>query len=547
MSLCGWSQKAGWPAGAILAGLLAGRLAARMLPAPPRPGGRAIAAVVAAALVWAPVWILPALERGGQGPVALPGPSAPPSVVLVLIDALRADRLGAYGHDRPTSPEMDRLAARGVRFAHVSAPSSWTPPSMASILTSLTVGRHGLVEKGQGLPPDLTRLPARLRDAGYRTAAFTTNPWLKPSFGFSDGFDEYFDLDRLGLARRLLGVQLKNWVLERAGRIRIPPELVPEAAEVTQRGLRWMSENGDRPFFLYLHYMDVHSPYDAVAPFHGRFCSGHETGVPDHILEADFRRGRYAGDEAVLDHVKELYDEEILATDASIGRLADGMREMGLDASTLLIITADHGEEFYEHGGVMHGRTLYQEVVEVPLIAVAPARAGLPPAIVEERVSTLDIFPTVLEMAGLPVPGGIAGLSLAGRLGGAPGAAAGADRRIVASQLFREGWAWTALFLDGDKFIRRRRIPPGGPEGAPVGLAEGAGIPEQLLELYHLGADPREAINAAEIEAERTEKLALVVEDYERLWGTPGLKGHDASEEMDPETLRQLKALGYID
>lgn len=551
----GFSLRLGWPAGALLLGLasafLAGRVRKSRSSAP-----HGWVSLLAAGLLWLPVLLLPGLSAAAPAGITPPGAGAQPSFILVVIDALRADHLGIYGHARETSPNLDRLARSGVLFTRAVSPSSWTPPSMASLLTSSTVGQHGLVEKGQGLPPDADVIAARLARAGYRTAAFTTNPWLKRAFGFDRGFQSYLDIDRLGLERRLLGVGLKNWVLRRAGRIRVEPELVPEASEVTRRALDWLGRNGAAPFFLYLHYMDVHSPYDAVAPFHGALCSGHRLDLPDHLLEVQFRRGRFRGDQAVLEHVLELYDEEILATDAAIGRLTEGIARLGLEASTLLVVTADHGEEFLDHGGVMHGQTLYEEVVHVPLIVRPPGREASPHLVVPDRVSTLDLYPTLLELAGLPPRKEAAGHSLTRwlRAGETP-----PGPRVVGSQLFRNGFASTALYLDGDKFIRRMRIAespkagtsPAGKDGGGAGAVEGAGPGGEdepvTFELYHLEADARERINAAGMESATVKAFAGLVESYEKLWGIPGAGAARGTEKLDPATLEQLRALGYID
>ncbi len=541
LAASGFSIRVGWIAAAILTGTAAGILTARLRasrPARPRGAG----ALLAAGLLWAATGLLSPLLAAGAagGPPASPRAGGAPSFILVVIDALRADRLGIYGHDRDTSPSLDRMARSGILFTGAVAPSSWTPPSMASLLTSSTVGQHGLVEKGQGLPEGADLLASRLAKAGYRTAAFTTNPWLKGAFGFDGGFATYLDIDRMGLERRLVGVRLKNWALERMRKIRVEPELVPEASEVTRRALDWLARNGDAPFFLYLHYMDVHSPYDAVEPYHGAFCSGHAFDVPDHLLEVQFRKGRHRDDAEVLEHVLELYDEEILATDAAIGRLVDGVARLGLDEATHVFVTSDHGEEFLDHGGVMHGQTLYEELIRVPLIVRPAKREALPPHVVGERVSTLDLYPTLLDIAGLPPRKEAAGASLVPllRAGDVPEAP-----RLIASQLFRKGFASTALYLEGDKFIRRQRIAR--LEGASTGAAPGA--EDVTLELYRLESDPRERINIAGIETAAAESFGRLASGYEALWGVPGAGEARSPETIDPETLEQLRALGYVD
>lgn len=548
LGLTGFSIKVGWIAGALLVGLLAARLALRLLsPRGAFSGGPArglrftVVAAVAAAILWGAMWIRP--PAGERETSAAPGygigrrgsggsGTDRPSVLLIVIDALRADHLGAYGYRRPTSPHLDRLAAEGVLFTDAVSPSSWTLPAMASLFTSAQPGQHGAVERGDPLTDGREVLAETMRAAGYRTAAFAPNPWLKRSFGFDRGFSEYYDLDRLGLARRLIGVRLKNFALRRLGRIRIDPELVAPADDLTARALRWMRRHGDGPFFLLLHYMDVHSPYVPPAPYRGRFCGGHEFDLPDHRLESRFRAGKLETDPRILEHIIELYDEGILATDASIGRLIGEMEAMGVAGRTAVILTADHGEEFQDHGGTMHGKTLYQEVIRVPLMIRPPLRSGggssRESRVVGERVTLLDLYPTILDLAGLPSREPVEGVSLAA---GLEGRAAASRGRAIGAQLYHDGSAWGALLLGDEKIIRVLAAEPPG---------------ETRLELYDLRGDPGERANLAASQGERVADLLAVLAGCEETWGVPRSDRGAAVDRIDPETLEQLKALGYV-
>jgi arylsulfatase len=535
LALGGFEPKFGWMAGAALAGILAGWIAGRWTR---RIGDAAPARLPALAILAAALWgsmgILAAIPTGGRpssGPAA-GAPGGRPNFLLIVIDALRADHLGAYGYARPTSPSIDRFAGGAVLFRNAVAPSAWTLPSMASILTSTYPGEHGTVERGDRLPGDLVKLAGRLRSSGYRTAAFTTNPWLKRTFAFDDGFDEYADLDRLSLARRLAGIRLKNLVLRRAHRIRLDPELVPLASEISGRAAAWLRGNGSEPFFLYLHYMDVHAPYNPIPKYHGRFCEGHHFDVPDFLLESRFRNGDYKGNAEVLDHVVELYDEDVAATDEAIGSLLDGVRAMGLDGRTTIVLTADHGEEFYEHGETTHGHDLYREVLHVPLIVAPAGDAPGTGKIVAERVSTLDLLPTLVAMAGIDAPPKIEGISLVPLL--ARGAAEwGGAARPIGSQLVENGRSWAALYLGDDKMVRLRPAPDD-PSARTV------------TKLFHLAGDEAERSDAAASEPALASKLASDLDALERVWGIAGRGAKRPGERVDPETLRQLKALGYI-
>ncbi len=539
-----WGLLAGWIARRLI------RLAGRREDRPPH-GSAARYTAAGLVIVWGLMWLPQALLAGSEArrplePIPPADPAQPPNVLLVIIDTLRADHLGAYGYARETSPAMDRLAASGFLFRDAVSPSSWTLPAVASILTSTYPGHHGADRLGAKLPREMDDLASRLRGAGYRTVSFNTNPWLRRGFGFDDGFEEYYDQSRLSLRRDLAGVRLKNLVLRSLGRVRDDPERLPQAAAVTARAERWLRRNGSEPFFLYLHYMDVHAPYLPVRPFRDAFCAGHRFDVPDHELEYRFRLRKTAGDAEVLEHMLERYDEEILATDRSIGRLVEVLEALGLRERTHLVLTSDHGEEFYDHGGTRHSRTLYEEVVRVPLIVVPAGWRGAQGRVVESRVSTLDIFPAILEMAGLDVPEGIAGVSLprlappegsarAASLGeGYPEGIAGAALpRPVGSQLYRREWSWTALYIGADKIIRGR--PPADDPSA-----------EMKVELYRLDADPAERSDLAAEEPGRVEHLLSRLEHQESLWGVPIEMRRPSEETIDPETLEQLRALGYV-
>jgi arylsulfatase len=542
---------------AVLWGLLAGWIARRLIRLAARgedrpPHGSAVRYMAAGlVIVWGLMWLPQALLAGSEArrplvPIPATDPAQPPNVLLVIIDTLRADHLGAYGYARETSPAMDRLAASGILFRDVVSPSSWTLPAVASILTSTYPGHHGADRLGAKLPRELDDLATRLREAGYRTVSFNTNPWLRRSFGFDDGFDEYYDQSRLSLRRDLAGVRLKNLVLRGLDRVRDDPERLPRAAAVTARAERWLRRNGSEPFFLYLHYMDVHAPYLPVRPFRGAFCTGHRFDVPDHELEHLFRLGKTKGEAEVLEHILERYDEDILATDSSIGRLVETLEALGLRERTHLVLTSDHGEEFYDHGGTRHSRTLYEEVVRVPLIVVPAGPRTAEGRVVESRVSTLDILPAILEMIGLSVPEGIAGVSLPrlapsadavravsqGR--GDPEGSGGATLpRPIGSQLYRREWSWTALYIGTDKIIRGR--PPAGDPSA-----------DTEVELYRLDTDPAERSNLASEDPQRVDGLLSRLEHQESLWGVPHEMRRPAEETIDPETLEQLRALGYV-
>ncbi len=325
----------------------------------------------------------------------------PPNVLFVLVDTLRADALGAYTPGALT-PHMDALARDGVLFERVVAPSSWTKTSMASIVTSRDPSGHGVRGVDDVLPDSLDTLAEAFEDAGYQTIGVNANPWLKRDSGFEAGFASY--------------------------------SFVTWDAESVHDALRQALDDADpeRPVFLYLHYMDTHAPYDP-----GPWFSGPPVEVPglgalaDEDLEVGYRGGHIDG-VAVRERVRALYDASVRDLDAKLMGLWAELRERGFLRDAVVVLTSDHGEAFGEHGTTAHGRDFYPEVYAVPLIFVAPGR--IPAGVrVPAQVASIDVAPTLLALASLPVPEGFEGQPLLPMDGGlesrvAIGAIGGNDR-----------------------------------------------------------------------------------------------------------------------
>jgi hypothetical protein len=277
----------------------------------------------------------------------------PAHIVVVVVDTLRADHLGAFGYPRPTSPQLDQIAAAGVWFSRALAPAPWTLPSTRAIVS----GQHPW-----DWTSDTATFMTHLREAGWATAAITRNPWLDERNGVPRG---------------------ANFVDARA---RV------DAAEDVARAQAWLQDESDRSGVLLLHLMDPHAPYSAPGP------------VPLDLAEAPPAGPTLVPRKQILE---DAYDAEIRYTDAAIGNLAATIA--GLPGRTLLVVTSDHGEEFWEHGGVEHGHSLHGEVLHVPLIL----RGTDVPASGDQSapVTLMDVAPTVLAWAGADV----AAASMAGR------------------------------------------------------------------------------------------------------------------------------------
>ena len=320
------------------------------------------------------------------------------SVILISIDTLRADALGCYGYERDTSPALDAFAAESVRFDTTIVPSAATPSSHAAMLTSLNPAILKIGTKfpedeqaldpetasyGFGLIDELTpTIQSRLREAGFRTAAFTAHDaWLGKKNGFHTGFDHF----ETGY---------------------------PDAPENIARIEKWLSSEDTRPLFLFIHFYDVHSdfenlPYRVPAPFFGRYSSwytGEFDGSGDgeltssRLLQA-MHKGKQRFKEQEIRYVRDLYDEGVAFMDQEMGRLFDLLKRNGLYDESLVIVTADHGEEFQEHGGLLHYQH-YDEVLRVPLLIRFPGgeHGG---SVVRSQVRCVDIGQTVLEYQGL--------------------------------------------------------------------------------------------------------------------------------------------------
>ena len=316
-----------------------------------------------------------------------------PSVVLIVVDTLRADHLGCYGYPRATSPALDALAASGVRFANVRATSSWTAASVASLFTGLYPAVHGLQANDALLAEGLTTLAERFAANGYATAGFSANAaFVIPEQGFAQGFDEFHVLHGpplpadSGEDKIPLDPSWKNFAK------------VATADVVTDAALAWLGSRSARdPYFLYLHYFDPHAGYFPPPQYRARM------GVPADASLAgpaqwDFWIGfKLGAGHDQLPTLAALYDGEIAFTDAEIGRLLATLRQRG-DAAPIVVVTSDHGEEFAEHGDLQHGSSLFEEQIRVPLIVAGPAvPTG---AVVAAPVSLVGMAATLADLTG---------------------------------------------------------------------------------------------------------------------------------------------------
>jgi arylsulfatase A-like enzyme len=311
------------------------------------------------------------------------------NVVLVSLDTLRADRIGAYGNPHGMTPNLDGFASQATSFEHAYAHFPNTLGSHASLFTGRYPSQHGLKTSYlNAFGPEVTSLARAFEGSGYATAGFTENAFVSSDFGFGFGFERYHN-----------------------GPENDPDERFPGRSEATfQRGIEWLEQRPKAPFFLFLHTYDVHQPYmpkgarieqvmaDQGAEYEGRFekyCGG--------LVEIAYNARTLELGEEDLRQIERLYDAEVVELDAQVGQLLSELKRLDLDASTLVVLLSDHGEEMNEHGLIGHGESLFDEVMRVPLMFRLP---GVVPAAkrVAPRIGLIDVGPTIAELAGIDPP-----------------------------------------------------------------------------------------------------------------------------------------------
>lgn len=428
--------------------------------------------------------------------------SSAPNIILIIADTLRADAVGSYGAGPGATPALDRFASEAVRFENTYAQSTWTRPSIATILTSLHPSVHGLMHKMDALPDRVTTVAEALRAQGYWTAGFVSNINVAPIFNFQQGFDEYtylapaFYFWATDSATRLAIYKGLRVVRERLFGDRIYfYNYYQDAAVVTDAVSNWLRRRPPSPFFLLVHYMDPHDPYFEI-PYDGR-------GVA-RVVNPDPPASR-------KNELRALYSEDVGYLDQHLGTLFALLKSRDLYDNSIIALTADHGEEFQDHGGWWHGTTLYAEQLRVPLIVkrAHEERAGQ----VESRAArTLDIAPTLLAAAGLASPPDFTGRGLFGPMAVTP------EPLFAEEDL--EGNVLTALQLGPWKIITANRENPRG---------------LRPVELYNVAEDPQEHHDLTGTEPARTqEMLQSLAQERARISGRRSLSGlsslHDAAD-----------------
>jgi arylsulfatase A-like enzyme len=445
----------------------------------------------------------------GQPIVDAPrAPGDPPNVILIAVDTLRADRLSCYGYPETTTPRLDALAADGIRFAQAISSATWTRPAFASLFTGLTPARHGVRQRFAPLAPERRTLAEIFRAAGWVTHAILYKPFLYDD-GHHQGFDTYFN--------------------------------VPQTAKFAEQNLRkaliWLQRNGDRRFFLFVHFDDPHQPLTQPVDFvdetdraemealglslpmmvhdDGAELRDPETGEQRSCEPCAAERPRFRR------LARNLYDDEVAFVDDRIGALIDYLMEQDLYDSSVVAFVSDHGESLWDHDEVFgHDKvSTYDALVHVPLILKPPAASGLPRGrVVGRQVRAFDLMPTLLELAGLdPAAEAIEARSLVPLL--AQGDAAEPDERVAWS----ESHGALGIRQGGFKYIA---------EGDP---------PRERL--FDLGRDPEERQDVAASHPAVLERMRRLAAAYRQ----GALADADEPASLDAQKVEALRALGYLE
>jgi arylsulfatase A-like enzyme len=445
--------------------------------------------------------------------LALACPSAepePPTVILVVIDTLRRDHLGLYGYDRDTSPALDRLAREATVFEHCLATSSWTKPSTVSLLTGLYPPSHGVHRKLRA-PRELVFVSEVLRDHGFATAAFSGNVYVSPIFGMNQGFDKFRKVPTHGIGT------------------------YPDSAQILDEAVRWLDLHPEGPRFLYVHLMNVHGPYESTDAQRRRFRVEprrnfeFKNALWKRIVRGEDLAARSEVREAHLNDLRERYDAAIAHTDAALAHFFETLAANGTLDRSLLIVTSDHGEELFEHGGFGHRRTLFGEVLEIPLLIRDPDLLDTPRQI-STPVSLVDLPATILERVGLLGSEAVFGdgRSLLPLMRGESPGAGFVDRLLVA-ELDEDtaGRAW--LVQQWPLRLIETEIDYTGRVNA--------------VDLFDVETDPGEQVDLSLRRADAVDRLSGAGRSLrETLRGAT--RDNDAVE-IDPKLERQLEALGY--
>ncbi len=470
-----------------------------------------------------------------------------PNILFIVMDSVRASNLSCYGYHRPTTPNLDKFAAEGVLFEQAISEGCWTLPVHTSLFTGLYPSHHGVTISKSALPENVPTLASLLSDHGYQTCCFSNNAYISEASGLARGFQTMEDVWRIvnprGIKRTPLSrliVQLRK--LGRAGEplialvrfVRRVRKIVKggrntrdKGADLTNKMIRqWLSESWqkDKPFFMFVNYMECHEKYNPPQPYDRKFMPekySHwrvlQVGTDKaHILKASEKRKRED-----LEILTALYDGEINYLDHKIGELLQHLEQQGLADDTVVVITSDHGDSLGEHDAIGHRMVLYEQLIHVPLL-VRYRKHFKPGTRVPEPVQLSDLYPTFLELAGVGLDkaesnGFVSLLQL--------------DRLRERPYTVSENTAPRSLDGLEMRALRTRRYKL-------IWKANGE------HELYDLEQDAGETRNLYQAETKTAEKLLRWMEQWQQQHAGQKLEAREA--EHDEALAARLRALGYM-
>jgi len=476
-----------------------------------------------------------------------PGLAKRPNVMVIMVDTLRADALGTYNPGEASTPSLDKLAADSVVFEQFYTASAWTRPSTASLFTSMAVSSHDTAIKVDVLPNEVDTLAEVLRGQGYVTGGMPNNINVTRSFNFQQGFDwfeyqapEYMfgateSASQLSMYNVLRKVRDKT-----SGDAKAVKDFYQPAEAVLGRARDFIHAQNDSRWFLFVHLMEPHDPY-FTHPYNGEAYGRSEHRNPDP---------------ARTDELVEMYGGEVTYMDTQLAQFLAWMEESGAYDDTVIVLTADHGEEFNEHGGFWHGVTLYEEQIHVPLVVKLP-ESRLAGSRVPWQVRQVDVAPTLATLAGAPLPALWQGTDLLderalealAQMDAEPSSVEEAEApaedlllqspgsgiyprmdRLVFAETNLEGNDLSTVRTEGWKLITAN-------EGNPRGL--------ELREMYNVSSDPGETENQVGIDVARQNGLESQVVEQVKAATAAGVSGTTA--ELDDVTLERMRALGYVE
>jgi arylsulfatase A-like enzyme len=490
-------------------------------------------------------WGSPAIRTRGaavaEAKATALGKIAPPQgVVLIMCDTLRKDHLPMYGHKRDTAPNLAKIASQGALFLDNVAQATWTKVSTPSILTSLYPTSHGVHDVPDRLPASAETLAESYRSAGFATISFSSVPFTGKLTNLQQGFEE----------------------LHESSSVDDPKYRAKSARVYVDRAAAWIEQHKETPFFMFLHVFDPHSPFEPRAPYdvlwadpakkeeHDKQREKARKLMPDQGRNLPFQEDLEKAGVNLAEYMqydKDWYDGSIRGMDAEIGRFVERLRRLDLEGKVQIVILADHGEEFIEHGKNFHGQSAYGELAGVPLLMYRP---GVIPAGVQikETVRNLDVMPTLLELSGLPAPKKMQGQSLLPLIAavqksgtGSPVEAAkamGWKPQPAITEKLKRPTAWHAdedtesfgMVWDGWKLLHHVLRAKDAPE----------------YELFDHRTDPLNLKDVAAQHPEVVERLKGQLAEWRKMAEAGKLPKGDTGEGVSAKELERLKSLGYV-